>query len=122
MCNWSEGVNKIVVDYQTFNKFVLENSMKTLPVLSSKTLWDIDVSTLNFDDSAEWIIERVFDRGSFDEVLSVVKYYGKEEVKHYLKNTPKRLPNHSILLAKAIFDLSFIDFKCLEKKPFQPVY
>jgi hypothetical protein len=122
LCDWGGGVNKIVVEYQTFNKFVSENTMKTLPVLSSKTLWDIDVSTLNFDDASEWIIERVFDRGSLDEVLSVVKYYGTEEVKHYLKNTPKRLPNHSILLAKAIFDLSFIDFKCLEKKPFQPVY
>jgi hypothetical protein len=120
--NWGEGVNKIVVEYQTFNKFVLENTMKTQPLLSAKTLWDIDVSSLNFEDASDWIIERVFDRGSFDEVLSVVKYYGKEEVKHYLKNTPKRLPNHSILLAKAIFGLSFIDFKCLEKKPFQPVY
>ncbi len=122
MFNWVEGVNKIVVEYQTFNKFVLVNTMKTQPVLSSKTLWDIDVSTLNFEDAAEWIIERVFDRGSFDEVLSVLQYYGKEKVEHYLKNTPKRLPNHSILLAKAIFGIKFNDFKCLEKNPFQPVY
>ena len=85
MCNWGEGVNKIVVEYQTFNKFVLENTMKTPPVLSSKILWDIDISTLNFEDAAEWIIERVFDRGSFDEVLSVLQYYGKEKVEHYLK-------------------------------------
>lgn len=96
--------------------------MKTPPVLSSKLLWDIDISTLNFEDAAEWIIERVFDKGSFEEVVSVVKYYGKEKVEHYLKNTPKRLPNHAILLAKAIFGLNFKDFKCLEKNPFQPVY
>jgi hypothetical protein len=92
--------------------------MKSQPILSSKTLWDIDVSSLNFDDAFEWIIERVFDRGSFDEVLSVVKYYGTEEVKHYLKNTPKRLPNHLILLTKAIFGLSIFDFKFLENNPF----
>lgn len=96
--------------------------MKTLPFLSSKTLWDIDISSLNYEDAAEWIFEVVFDRGSLDEVLSVLKYYGKERVEEYLKNTPNNLPNHSILLAKAIFGLTFKDFVCLEKRPFLPNY
>ena len=96
--------------------------MKSKPDLSVRTLWDVDLNTLSYDDSAEWIIERVFDRGSLAEVLSVVKYYGKERVEQHLKSTQGFLPNHSILLAKAIFGLRFTDFKCLEKRPFLPGY
>jgi hypothetical protein len=96
--------------------------MKKPLIISSRTFWDIDISSLNYDDASDWVIERVFDRGSFEEVISVVKYYGKEKTKHYFENTNKRLSNHSILLAKAIFGLRFTDFKCLEKRPFQPTY
>jgi len=96
--------------------------MKNIPNLSSKTLWDVDIASLSFDESADWIIERVFDRGSLEEVISVINYYGKEEVQHTMQNISTFLPNHSILLAKAIFGLSFNDFKCLEKRPFLPNY
>jgi hypothetical protein len=96
--------------------------MKLPPNISDQTLWDIDRSTLHFDDCPDWVIERVFDRGSLKEVLSVVNYYGDEQVKGYLTSTTRFLPNHTILLAKAIFKLSFSDFKCLEKKPFLQRY
>ena len=96
--------------------------MKTQLVLSSKTLWDVDMAMLSYDESADWIIERVFDRGSLEEVISVINYYSKEVVQYKIQHISTFLPNHSILLAKAIFGLSFSDFKCLEKRPFLPNY
>ena len=36
-----------------------------LPTLSPQTFWDINISALSFEDSKDWIIERVFDRGSW---------------------------------------------------------
>jgi hypothetical protein len=92
------------------------------PTISESTFWDIDILSLDYDACPEWVIERVFDRGSLDEVLSVVRYYGNERVKAHLTSTISFLPNHTILLAKAIFNLSFSDFKCLEKKPFLQRY
>jgi hypothetical protein len=96
--------------------------VKPKPLLSAQILWDIEPSSLNFEESPDWVIERVFDRGSLEEVMQVVKYYGHEYVKQFLLSTPRRLPNHSILLAKAIFSVSFSDFLCLKKNPFLPGY
>jgi hypothetical protein len=93
--------------------------LNSKPKISERTFWDVDPDTVSFDESADWVILRVFDKGSLQEVMSVIAFYGHEKVKHLLQNETSYLPNHSILLAKAIFQLSFSDFKCLEKRPFQ---
>jgi uncharacterized protein (UPF0248 family) len=92
--------------------------LKPQPNISDTTFWDINPSTLFFDEAAEWVVLRVFDRGSLEEVLSVVKYYGNEQVKNILTSQQSYLPNHTILLAKAIFQIQFNDFACLKEKPF----
>lgn len=92
--------------------------MKKLPEISKRTFWDADVSESDFLESYEWVIARVFDRGTLDEVYAVINYYGSGFVKQVLQNTNENLPNHAILLARAIFKLKYSDFKCSEKKPF----
>ena len=93
--------------------------MKPIPLISEQTFWDIDPHSLDFEESAEWIMLRVFDRGSLKEVLRICNYYGHEKVKTTLTSQTSHLPDHSILLAKGLFNLSFHDFKCLEKRPFR---
>jgi len=93
--------------------------MKLPPRISEQTFWDIEPGSLDFQESAEWIILRVFDRGSLEEVLRIRDFYGAERVKNTLISQISLLPDHSILLAKALFQLSFRDFKCLEKRPFR---
>ena len=93
--------------------------MKKLPEISKRTFWDVDISKADFKNSKEWVITRVFDRGTLDEVYEVINYYGYDFVKQVLQNTPDNLPLHAILLAKAIFKLNYSDFKCSEKKSFQ---
>ena len=56
--------------------------------LNPSLFWDINISELSFEDSSDWIIERVFDRGSLDEVISVINYYGKENVKKTIIGSP----------------------------------
>jgi hypothetical protein len=96
--------------------------MKSVPKISTQTFWDINPESLSFQEAAEWVILRVFDKGSLQEVLQVRDYYGSELVKETLTSQISILPRHSILLAKALFQLSFKDFKCLEKKPFQTLF
>ena len=96
--------------------------MKQRPQISKRTFWDVDISEHDFKDSSEWIIARVFDRGTLTEVLSIINYYGFDFVKEALTTTTENLPNHSILLARAIFKLNYTDFKCSERKPFQLNY
>jgi hypothetical protein len=92
--------------------------MPTFPQISKQTFWDVEISEHDFIHSKEWVITRVFDRGTLDEVFSIIKYYGFDFVRIVLVTTPDNLPNHSILLARAIFKLNYSDFKCSERKPF----
>ena len=96
--------------------------MDTLPQISKRTFWEVDISMNDFIHSNEWIITRVFDRGTLDEVFSIIDYYGFDFVKNVLITTQENLPNHTILLARAIFKLNYSDFKCSEKKPFRLHY
>ena len=93
--------------------------MKNIPSISKLTFWDADVAEDDFINYPEWVITRVFDRGTLDEVFAIIEYYGFNFVKNNLITTTDNLPNHSILLARAIFKLIYTDFKCSEKKPFQ---
>jgi hypothetical protein len=92
--------------------------MSSFPQISKRTFWDVDITDHDFKHSSDWIITRVFDRGTLDEVFSVIKYYRFDFVKNALLTTNENLPNHTILLARAIFQLNYTDFKCSEKKPF----
>lgn len=92
--------------------------MKTLPQISKRTFWDVDIDEQDFKDASAWVITRVFDRGTLDEVFSIINYYGLDFVKKTLVTTLDNLPNHTILLARAIFKLNYTDFKCSERKPF----
>ena len=93
-------------------------AMKAMPPISTRTFWDVSISDNDFKNAYEWVIIRVFDRGTLDEVCSIINYYGFDFVKQVLKTTTDNLPNHTILLARAIFKLNNIDFKCLEKRSF----
>lgn len=93
--------------------------MEQMAVKSTRTFWDVEITEHDLKNSPEWIILRVFDRGTLDEVLWVINYYGFAFVKQVLITTPDNLPNHAILLARAIFKLRYSDFKCSEGKPFQ---
>jgi hypothetical protein len=96
--------------------------MRPIPQLSKRTFWDVDITEYDFINSREWIITRVLDKGTLDEVFTIIKYFGYDFVKHVLTSTNENLPAHSILLARAIFKLTYKDFKCSEKKPFLHSY
>ena len=70
--------------------------MKLNPAL----FWDVNIAELSFEDSPDWIIERVFDRGSLDEVISVVNYYGKENVKKNHTNCTNLFAQSYYLIGK----------------------
>ncbi len=72
--------------------------MPQLPQISKRTFWDVELVEADFERSKEWIITRVFDRGTLDEVLAIIIFYGFEIVKNVRVTTDENLPNHSILL------------------------
>ena len=67
---------------------------------------------------AKFIIRRVFERSSLDDVLETKVFYEDEKVKEALLNA-HYLPLETINYAAAILKVQPRDFKCYLKSPLQ---
>ncbi len=91
------------------------------PNLTAKTFWEFDLSALDLSDHADSIIVRVFERGSIDEIIETIIYYGEEKCKNVLLNTPY-LMEKTMYLAKSIFKITLPQsFKCYTTKQYHPI-
>jgi hypothetical protein len=59
-------------------------SPKDIPKISRSVFWDVPIENLDFTKDSYFIINRVFNYGSLEEVADIVIYYGKEYVKEIL--------------------------------------
>jgi len=88
--------------------------------VSNKAFWDIEFSKLNPEKSALFIMQKVFNYGSWSDQMALLQFYGiertKKEILHaaYLKE-----PVISFLCT--IFQLEKQDFKCYTAKQLHPL-
>ena len=94
-------------------------SLKQKPVFQRRIFWDVDFDKLDYDGRANFIIERVFERGDVEDIRNCRRYYGDEEVAQALLNA-KFLPLHTIYLAAAVIDRPLIDFRCYKPRQSNP--
>lgn len=88
--------------------------------LSKQAFWDVDMEKLDYNDKANAIIQRVFDHGSWEDILEVVAWYGKEKVIASLTSAPY-LKEITIVFASKLFHIPYADFKCSTTKQFHPI-
>lgn len=97
----------------TLKKFFVQFAFK--PDIKKTTLWDIDLQNFDFARHAEWLIERVFNRGEMKEVFEIIACYGIDNVKFFLLNA-EILEGPGLNLAAALFNLPKEKFRCYGKK------
>ena len=79
--------------------------------LNPLLFWDCDYSKIDFEKNYSFVIERVLERGSFDDWFAIKKYYGMEKIKQAVLNA--RYLNQKVLAyCCTIFDLSKEEFRC----------
>ena len=88
--------------------------------LSKQAFWDVDMDKLDYDVQANAIIRRVFDHGSWEDILEVIAYYGKAKVITALTSAPY-LKEITIVFASKLFHIPYADFKCSTTKQFHPI-
>ncbi len=88
--------------------------------LSKQAFWDVDMSKMDYVNQANAIIRRVFDNGSWEDVLEVVAYYGEEKVSAALTSAPY-LKEITIVFASKLFHIPYADFKCSTTKQYHPI-
>ncbi len=91
-----------------------KDSDKVIPQLSNKAFWDTDMKLLDFDKQKKAIIGRVFNDGTWNDILAVWNYYGDAIVVDSLV-TAAYLKRSAVLLAAKMFKIDPKLFKCYEK-------
>jgi len=51
------------------------------PDISAKAFWDVDFDKIDFEKSSLFVIEKVFNYGTFAEQIEIIKFYGIEKIK-----------------------------------------
>ena len=92
---------------------------KEKPVFEKRIFWDVDFEKLDYDKKANFIIERVFERGDVEDIRNCRRYYGDEKVAQALLNA-KFLPETRMYLAAAVIDRPLEDFRCYRLRQLNP--
>ena len=78
---------------------------------SKSLFWDVDASKFDYEKHAGHIIPRVFMRGTMNDMLQVLRYYGREKVKNVLLNT-RYLDKIALAFSVGLFNCNKKDFRC----------
>lgn len=81
------------------------------PIFEKRIFWDVNFEELDYDAKANFVIERVFERGDVEDIRQCRRYYGDEKVTATLL-AAKFLPEHRIHLASAVVDEPLNKFRC----------
>lgn len=77
------------------------------------------LTTYEYDAKAQFVIERVFERGGVPDIRNCRRYYGDEKVRNVLTKA-KWLSKESVYLASAIFDNELTDYRCYQTAQLNP--
>jgi len=88
--------------------------------LSKQAFWDVDMSKLDYDKQAFAIIRKVFDNGTWEDMLETVSYYGEGKVKEALITAPY-LKQLTVIFVSKLFHIPISKFKCSTTKQYHPV-
>jgi len=92
---------------------------KAKPHFERRIFWDVNFDKLDYDKRANFVIERVFDRGDVEDIRQCRRYYGDRKVREALLNA-KFLMEHTIYLAAAVVDKPLEDFRCYKLRQLNP--
>ncbi len=84
---------------------------KAKPIFHKRIFWDVVFENIDYDAKANFVIERVFERGDVDDIRNCRRYYGDEKVTIALLNA-KFLPETRMYLASAVINRPLKDFRC----------
>ena len=92
---------------------------KAKPIFEKRIFWDVNFEKLDYDAKANFVIERVFERGDVEDIRNCRRYYGDEKVSSALLKT-KFLHEHRIHLASAVIDKPLKEFRCYLLRQLNP--
>ncbi|MCF8234113.1 MAG: hypothetical protein K9G67_06110 [Bacteroidales bacterium] len=90
---------------------IMEEKKNTPEFIKPQYFWDVDVENLHLQESERLIIERIFSLGTLDDIKSVIRFYGKEDVINTLMKINYLDPKTLNFVSK-MFNKPKTQFKC----------
>ncbi|MEO8852381.1 MAG: hypothetical protein ABI359_01290 [Ginsengibacter sp.] len=88
--------------------------------LSKQAFWDVDMDKLDYEKNADYIIAKVFDNGSMEDIMEITAWYGDDKVAKALMDAPY-LKEITMVLASKLFNIPISSFKCSTTKQYHPI-
>jgi hypothetical protein len=58
------------------------------PNISSRAFWDVDFEKIDYEKRSSFVIDKVFNYGTFAEQIEIIKFYGIERIKEDVVKIP----------------------------------
>lgn len=91
------------------------------PELPKILFWDIPGQTPDYKNHPEWVIQRVFERGTMEDIAEIIIYYGEKEVKEVLTAAP-HLDEDILYLASVILNTPLNKFLCYSTRQYRKIF
>jgi hypothetical protein len=105
--------------FSNSKSFIFNLMDKVIPILNKRIFWDVVFENIDYDAKANFVIERVFERGDVPDIRNCRRYYGDEKVAEALLNA-KFLPETRMYLAAAVINKPITAFRCYELRQLNP--
>lgn len=94
---------------------------KEIPPISTQAFWDVNFTKLNFKKNARYIILKVIERGSHEDLIMIMKYYGKSKLKRELTSAP-HLSRKTLYFSSLLLDIKLNEFECYNTNQYQGMF
>ncbi len=78
---------------------------------SENLFWDIDITDLDLDKQEAFVVNRVLDRGTWEDWLRILAHYGMPRIKAVALNIRSLAPK-SLAFISTVTDTPKEDFRC----------
>jgi len=95
--------------------YLITNNMSLIDLLSKGIFWDTDPATLDPEKNIYYIIPRVVDYGTMEDVQQIEDYYGPERMLRVLIEAPS-LHKKTISFYAWKYGLPVTDFRAYKKQ------
>ena len=85
------------------------------PDFNKALFWDVGYKKTDLNKSAQFVIVRIFERGSISDVKKLRAYYGDKKIKEEIKKT-KWIEPETLQFLSAIYNISLKQFRCYIEK------
>ncbi|MGN6803936.1 MAG: DUF6922 domain-containing protein [Ginsengibacter sp.] len=90
------------------------------PSISKKAFWDVSFENLDFQKSSLYIMEKVFNHGSWNDQVEIIRFYGLDRIRKEIINA-SYLNKTALSFLSVILHLPKTSFKCYRRMLLNPL-